>query len=68
MGKWKKLQRANLEKSVDVQKLYKNTFLKLEEMGRDVTLFYIYLFHFAIIIFVFCPDIVISRCSLKKCS
>ena len=70
MGKWK---RANLENSVTVQKpppemRYKKAFLKLDEMGQDIIIFYIYLFHFGIIIFVFYPEAIVRRCSLKRCS
>ena len=46
MGKWKKLKGANLENSVNVQN------------NEDIVMFFIYSFHFGIIIFVFYPDAV----------
>ena len=48
--------------------LYKEGFLKLDEMGKNIIMFYTYSFHFGIIIFVFYPEAVVRRCSLKRLS
>ena len=43
-------------------------FLKLDEVGQDIIMFYIYLLHFGIIIFVLHPEAVVQWCSIKRCS
>ena len=41
---------------------------KLDEVGYDIIVFYIYLFHFVIILFVVYPEAVVLRFSLKRYS
>ena len=41
--------------------------VKLDEMGLDIIMFYVYLYQFGIIILVFYSEAVIRRCSLKSC-
>ena len=40
---------------------------KLDEMVQDKIIFYIYSYHFGIIISVFYPEAVVRGCSLKRC-
>ena len=40
-------------------------FLNLDEMGYDIIILYIFSFHFGTIIFVFYPEAVVRRWSLK---
>ena len=41
--------------------------VKLHEMEKDIIMFYVYLYHFGIIIFVFYLQAVVRWCSLKSC-
>ena len=58
----------NLENSVNVRSSHRRgSIKKLDEMGSDIIMLHIYLFHFGIVIFVFYPEVVEWRCSLKTC-
>ena len=39
---------------------------RLSEIVQDIIMFYIYLYHFSIIIFAFSPEAVAQRCFFKK--
>ena len=46
----------------------KKLFLNWKKWGKDIIMFHIYSFHFGIFTFVFYPETIVRRCSLKICS